>query len=116
MADLEQATAGTKVAHIEPWGWNSVRITMQVVERATKTRLMVNGRPYNRRGRLVGADLYRGPRIEVWNEQKHPQQIAEIQAVERLQAARVALRDHNWMTVDQATADAVLALLKKEPA
>jgi hypothetical protein len=112
---LETAGVGFVVAHIEPWGWNDVRIKRVQVGRAGKNFLEVDGRKFTRSGRQIGATgFHRGPRIEPWDDVKHPAIIAETDAKRRLAAAQHKLREFPWADLDIETAEAVLALLPKK--
>ena len=86
------------------------------VERCTATRITVDDRQYTRKGYAVGAarDSWRGPNewIEVWDEKKHPPEIARKRAQSLLDKSRATLAAFRWTAVTQAQADAVFAAMQ----
>lgn len=84
--------------------------------RCTATRITVDDKQYTRKGYAVGAprDVWRGPSewIEVWDETKHPAEIARKRAKSRLDKSRATLAAFRWTAVTQAQADAVFATMQ----
>ena len=82
----------------------------------TATRITVGDKQYTRKGYAVGApkDSWRGPSewIEVWDEHKHPVEIARKLAQSRLDKSRAALAAFRWTAVSQQQADAVFAAMQ----
>lgn len=84
--------------------------------RCTTTRITVDDKQYTRKGYAVGAarDSWRGPNewIEVWDEKKHPPEIARKRAQSRLDKSRATLAAFRWTAVTQDQADAVFAAMQ----
>lgn len=89
-------------------GWSN-DVSKLRVTRTTATRIYAGDKAYTRHGYRVGegSARYARARIAPWHP-RHEEMVADT----RLRHSRQELLSFAWNTVDQATADAVLAIIK----